>query len=360
MKRKVDHIDLNKHLTQQELLDYNSGVLGSEEMYRLELHLNECELCSEALEGINQVNHPRDIIYAINDAIRPVKQEATIPRNYLAIAASIVLIAAVGFTFWMLNPTGKDKSLAVNTLEEKSKDTTTKEEEKQESDNFASKEDTVSYAMEEVPSSEKEELSDETIPEATPPPALTTQPAQTDKIRSEPVSNNTKLAKQEDIPEDQVADAELAEEVILDTNKQDSAGDEANGMAAPSVAQERMVSSQTRQAKKTAGTQPATEPIPDQKEPEPIGGMSNYKSYLENNIVYPQSAIDNKIKGAVVLEVTINPNGTIKTITIVKGLGYGCDEEAKRLVNEGPEWKPAAEDGKTIEATQQIKVRFKL
>ena len=63
-----------------------------------------------------------------------------------------------------------------------------------------------------------------------------------------------------------------------------------------------------------------------------MGGASNYKTYLENNIIYPEAATENKVKGNVVLDVAIAANGTIKSITVVKGLGYGCDEEAMRLI----------------------------
>jgi hypothetical protein len=44
---------------------------------------------------------------------------------------------------------------------------------------------------------------------------------------------------------------------------------------------------------------------------------------------------------------------------VIKGLGYGCDEEAIRLLKEGPEWIPGSEDGLPTEKEAELKVKFK-
>ena len=71
MKKNNNHTDIYTHLTQEELLEYNRGVLGNDEMYRLELHLNECELCSDALEGVEVIKQPEQILESINTQIIP-------------------------------------------------------------------------------------------------------------------------------------------------------------------------------------------------------------------------------------------------------------------------------------------------
>jgi anti-sigma factor RsiW len=38
--------------TQQQLLDYVQGRLAPEQQHEVELHLADCELCSEAVEGL--------------------------------------------------------------------------------------------------------------------------------------------------------------------------------------------------------------------------------------------------------------------------------------------------------------------
>ena len=52
---------------------------------------------------------------------------------------------------------------------------------------------------------------------------------------------------------------------------------------------------------------------------------------------YPEKALLNKISGMVIVEVTANDDGTLTDPVAIKGIGYGCDEEAlltvKRMIN---------------------------
>ena len=80
---------------------------------------------------------------------------------------------------------------------------------------------------------------------------------------------------------------------------------------------------------------------------------------MKDKLVYPQQALDNNTKGTVVLEITIAPNGAISGIRVIKSVGDGCDEEAKRLVLTGPQWLPAVVEGNPIETKTEIKVRFR-
>ena len=92
----------------------------------------------------------------------------------------------------------------------------------------------------------------------------------------------------------------------------------------------------------------------------PVNGKQAYKEYLEQNIRYPNEALDNSVEGTVRLKVTISPNGAYKEILVKKSLGYGLDEEAIRLVKEGPAWLPARKNDSPVEDTVVIKVKFKL
>jgi TonB family protein len=47
---------------------------------------------------------------------------------------------------------------------------------------------------------------------------------------------------------------------------------------------------------------------------------------------YPEKALQNKISGVVIIEVIANDDGTLTDPVVIKGLGYGCDEEALRMV----------------------------
>lgn len=91
----------------------------------------------------------------------------------------------------------------------------------------------------------------------------------------------------------------------------------------------------------------------------PSDGNKAYRKYLENNLNYPQEATTNGIEGTVLLSVKINSVGFVENISVKKGLGYGCDEEAIRLVKEGPIWIPAKRNGISVDDEVRIKVKFR-
>ncbi|MEE2931171.1 MAG: TonB family protein, partial [Bacteroidota bacterium] len=68
------------------------------------------------------------------------------------------------------------------------------------------------------------------------------------------------------------------------------------------------------------------------KKAEYPGGNTALKEFLDSNIKYPRQALERRIEGRVFLKYEVSNNGIIQNIGIIKGLGYGCDEEAVRLV----------------------------
>lgn len=87
------------------------------------------------------------------------------------------------------------------------------------------------------------------------------------------------------------------------------------------------------------------------REPEPEDGWDDYDLYLANNLKTPDKQSD--IKGEVELLFEVDKNGTPVNITIQKSLCESCDQEAIRLVKEGPKWKRKAKKGKAT-----VKVAF--
>jgi len=75
-------------------------------------------------------------------------------------------------------------------------------------------------------------------------------------------------------------------------------------------------------------------------EPEPNDGWEKYDDYLANNLKPPEAREDIQKKGGEVeLSFDINNNGEPVNIRVTKSLCKECDEEAIRLVKEGPKWK---------------------
>jgi TonB family protein len=66
--------------------------------------------------------------------------------------------------------------------------------------------------------------------------------------------------------------------------------------------------------------------------PKYIGGSEAFKTFIAENLRYPEAALEAKIEGSVLVEYDIFDDGCVSNPHILKGLGYGCDEEAMRVI----------------------------
>lgn len=87
---------------------------------------------------------------------------------------------------------------------------------------------------------------------------------------------------------------------------------------------------------------------------EPADGWDNYDTYVANNLDIPESAFKDDRHGEVEITFDVRSNGTISNIRVNKSLGAEYDEAAKRLIQEGPQWK--VKKGKKTSAS--VKVQF--
>ena len=62
------------------------------------------------------------------------------------------------------------------------------------------------------------------------------------------------------------------------------------------------------------------------------GGPKALAAFIRDNLRYPDPAAAQQIKGTVQLRYTINYLGKVVDVKVIKHLGFGCDEEAERLV----------------------------
>jgi TonB family protein len=71
----------------------------------------------------------------------------------------------------------------------------------------------------------------------------------------------------------------------------------------------------------------------------PKGGFNRFERYVTRNLKYPTIARVNNINGIVEVGFDIQQDGRLTNFKVMQSLGYGCDEEAIRIIREGPEWK---------------------
>ncbi|WKV13210.1 TonB family protein [Marivirga harenae] len=92
----------------------------------------------------------------------------------------------------------------------------------------------------------------------------------------------------------------------------------------------------------------------------PSIGFSDYRDYLKDNLRYPPKALEAGTEGRVRLKISISTTGRIEEVQVIKGLGDGCDEEAIRLIKEGPRWESAKKGDTSVASSKKISVRFKI
>ncbi|MCU0423451.1 MAG: energy transducer TonB [Bacteroidia bacterium] len=82
--------------------------------------------------------------------------------------------------------------------------------------------------------------------------------------------------------------------------------------------------------------------------------------YLEKELIYPNLAYQMGITGRVIVLFEINEAGKVVNATVEKGLGYGCDEEAIRVVENMPKWNPGSQNGKNVKVRVKLPITFTL
>lgn len=84
----------------------------------------------------------------------------------------------------------------------------------------------------------------------------------------------------------------------------------------------------------------------------------NISEYLGRNIQYPQMAKETQTAGRVVIRFVVNEDGSVSGAKVLKGIGSGCEEEALRVINSMPKWKPGKNNGKAVKVFFTLPVKF--
>jgi hypothetical protein len=96
-----------------------------------------------------------------------------------------------------------------------------------------------------------------------------------------------------------------------------------------------------------------------QSAPEYPGGEKELNRYLTTNSRFPLRARQNANNGRVDIAFTIEKNGEIKDVKLVKGIGGPQDDEALRLLRLSPRWKSGTFGGKPVRVAYQMHIVFK-
>ena len=95
-----------------------------------------------------------------------------------------------------------------------------------------------------------------------------------------------------------------------------------------------------------------------EEDPEFPGGIEALYKFLQDNIQYPQLALENGIEGKVYVTFVVEEDGSITNPRLLRDIGGGCGQEAIRVVKMMPKWTPGKLQGKPVRVQFNLPVSF--
>lgn len=89
------------------------------------------------------------------------------------------------------------------------------------------------------------------------------------------------------------------------------------------------------------------------------GGDAAFAKFLRAKINYPTTALNHGASGKVHVSFVVDEQGHILDPKVVKGLGFGLDEEALRLVRIMPWWNPGRIGGHPVKVAYTLPIVFR-
>ena len=98
-----------------------------------------------------------------------------------------------------------------------------------------------------------------------------------------------------------------------------------------------------------------------ESKPEFLGGDANrFSSWVNEQLVYPEVCKVVGLMGTVILQFTVDYDGSLTDIRVVKGVHPLLDAEAKRVVKSSPKWTPGYQNDRPVRVTYTFPVVFAL
>jgi len=172
-----------------------------------------------------------------------------------------------------------------------------------------------------------------------------------EKVKTVKLTANIKVVEQPEINENPPTIDEIKDAAIGQVTQ---AGEATKGIVTPVEG---------------VGNGPGTMPAPDntvyetstiENYPEFEGGMAAWAKFIQRNLRYPEMAVEAGVQGKVFVSFVVEKDGTISNVTVVKGVGHGCDEEAMRVIKKSPRWKPGFQHNMPVRVRYNMPLSFTL
>ncbi|TYP97632.1 outer membrane transport energization protein TonB [Sphingobacterium allocomposti] len=90
--------------------------------------------------------------------------------------------------------------------------------------------------------------------------------------------------------------------------------------------------------------------------PMPPGGTKAFIRWVGHTYRYPDKALEQQIKGSVVVSFVVEKDGTLTDMKVVRDLGFGTGEEALRVLRKAARWSPGVQNGRAVRVSYTLPI----
>ena len=90
------------------------------------------------------------------------------------------------------------------------------------------------------------------------------------------------------------------------------------------------------------------------------GDANDFTKWVNQRLVYPEVAKENGVQGRVMLQFTVNTDGSVSGVKVLRGVDPSLDKEAVRVVSMSPKWTPGKQRDRKVKVTYTFPVIFQL
>ncbi len=90
------------------------------------------------------------------------------------------------------------------------------------------------------------------------------------------------------------------------------------------------------------------------------GDANEFSKWVNSRLVYPEIAKENGVQGRVTLSFTVEADGRVTNVRVLKGVDDSLDKEAVRVVSSSPRWTPGKQRDRKVKVTYTFPVYFML
>ena len=90
------------------------------------------------------------------------------------------------------------------------------------------------------------------------------------------------------------------------------------------------------------------------------GDARDFSKWVNSQIIYPEDARASGAQGRVIVQFTVEPDGSLSNVDVLKSSGTpSLDAEAVRVVSSSPKWEPGRQEGNAVRVVYSYPIVFR-